>query len=118
MSEHAFGGWSGLRTGLSYLSSLLLEVGILVLVGVWAVIWIFLSEQTAATEGLLNGTIIGVYSLLPVAAVLLWRLSLLTSFELPRLTDFVETPETQSSADDGSKSAVAKRFETGGDAKK
>lgn len=93
-------------------------MGILVLVGVWAVIWIFLSEQTAATEGLLNGAIIGVYSLLPVVAVLLWRLSLRTSIELPRLIDFVETPETQSSADDGSKSAVAKRFETGGDAKK
>ena len=113
MSEHASGGLSGIRTGLSYLSSFLMEAGILLLVGVWTVIWIFLSEQTAAKEGLLNGVIIGVYSLLPVVAVLLWRLSVRTSFELPQLTDFVDTPETESPSETGTKSEVAKRFETG-----
>lgn len=114
MSDSNTSELSGIESAIGLLSSALMELGILFMVGVWTLIWIYLSKQTMQTQGLLDGTIIAVYSLLPVIGILLWRLSERTTFELPQLTDFAETPDRPAKgAQESSKSDVAQRFETG-----
>lgn len=113
MSELARGSGSGIGRVIDVVSSVLIEAGILLMVGVWTVIWIFLGMKTAELQGTLHAVIIGVYTLLPVVGVLLWRLSVRTRWDLPGLTDFMGPAEVEAPEPETEKSEVAQRFETG-----
>ncbi len=103
-----------IRTGIGLLSTVLFELGILFMLGIWTVIWFFLSRHTAAVEGPIEGVILGAYTLLPVGWILLWRLSVRTEFELPAMADFIDTPgDTSSGPEPATESEIAQRFETG-----
>lgn len=90
------------------------EFGIAVFAAVWTVVWIALAYQTAQSEGLLDGTIVVVYTLAPVVGLILWRLSELTSYSPPTLDDVVgpdEAPGEPEETDDG----IADRYTFGED---
>lgn len=96
-------------------STVLIEAGILVMVGVWTVMWIFMTKRTAELQGTLDAAIIAAYTLLPVVGVLLWRLSERTGWHLPGFTDFVGSAQAvRQSEPETETSEVAQRFETGG----
>lgn len=105
----------GFKRGSAVLRALLMEFGILFLVAVWTVMWIFLSKATAEAQGTLDGAIIAAYSLAPAAVVVLWRLSVRTGVALPGIADIVgaardvDTVEPDGPAERG----VDARFETG-----
>lgn len=105
----------GIRPVLSVFSTVLMELGILFLVSVWTVMWIFLSMVSAEAQGPLEGAIIGVYSLTPAILVILWRLSVRTSLELPGIADIVGTAGHRETAEEDGpvESEVVDRFETG-----
>lgn len=113
MSYQSSGVATTVRSGIELLSTILLEVGILGMLSVWTVIWYYMAKTTASTEGPIEGIIVGVYTLLPVLGILLWRLSARTGFDMPGLTDVLGGPEHTETAAETTKSQVAQRFETG-----
>lgn len=101
------------RSVIDALSAILIEVGIFLMVGVWTVMWIFLGKKTAQVQGTLEAVIIGIYTLIPVIGVILWRLSVWTDFEIPGVGDLAGTPAEPIPDEPDEKSEVAQRFETG-----